>query len=81
MNELLVIYALIFVMILVMALLAMRNDGTLSQRLARVRVRIEENNRRNLREPQEEGLNLVRIFELLVLSIILLFICMLLMKV
>ncbi len=31
MNELPVIYALIFVMILVMALLAMRNDGTLSQ--------------------------------------------------
>ncbi len=81
MNELPVIYALIFVMVMVMALLAMRNDGALSQRLARVRVRIEENNRRNLSEPQEEDLGPGRLLELFVLSIILLFICMLLIKV
>jgi hypothetical protein len=81
MNQLLTVYALIFVLILVMTLLAMRNDGTLSQRLARARVRIDESHRRAMPEPPDEDLGPARALELLVLSIILLFICMLLSRV
>jgi hypothetical protein len=81
MNQLLLVYVLVFLMVLAMLLLAMRNDGTLSQRLSRVRVRIEENRHRSLPDPPEEEFKLDRALELFVLSIILLFICMLLIKV
>jgi uncharacterized membrane protein len=69
------------ILVLVMALPAMRNDGAVSQKLARVRVRIEENRRRNLSKQPEEDLELARVIELLMLSILLLFICMLLIRV
>ena len=81
MNELLVIYVLVFVLTLAMVLLEMRNDGTLSQKMARVRVRIDEKNRRNLPDPPEEDAGPGYILELLVLSIILMLIGLLLIKV
>ncbi len=81
MNQFFLVYGFILVMLLAMVLLAVRSNGALSQKLARVRVRIEENRRRNLPEPPEKDFDLVRLLELLVLSILLLLICMLLSKV
>jgi hypothetical protein len=72
MNQLLLLYGSMVVMVLFTALQTMRTDGTLSQRLARVRIRIEENRRKSLSEPPEEDLKPGRALELLALSILLL---------
>jgi len=81
MNQLLMAYGLVFMMVLAMLLLAVRRDGAFSERLARVRVRIEENQRRDQFKSADEDLRSGRKIELLVLSILLLLICMLLIKV
>ncbi len=82
MEKILPIYALIFTLLLAVTVYtAMRSDGSLSQKLSRVRVRIDEKRSRRMSDPPEEEFEPVRAVELLVLGTILLLICMLLSKV
>lgn len=82
MEKILPIYALIFTLLLAVTVYtAMRSDGSVSQKLSRVRIRVDEKRSRRMTDPPEEEFEPVRAVELLVLGSILLLICMLLSKV
>ncbi len=82
MEKFLPIYALVFTLLLaVMVYTAMRSDGSLSHKLSRIRVRVDEKRSRRMADPAEDEFGPTRAIELVVLGTILLLICMLLSKV
>ncbi len=81
MEHYLLFYGVVFAFALAALFLALRSDGSLSDKLAKVRVRIEENRHKGISQPQEEEFEPFRTLEILLLGAILLLICMLLSKV
>ncbi len=81
MEKILPVYGMAAAVMLAAIFLALRSNGSLLHKWAKIRLRTDENRHKGFHEPHEEGFEPDHTLEWLILGAILLLLCMLLSKV